>query len=141
MPDIHSLTKKNSINDDEDGLSKQFLSVLKELQKKPHPHQLAIGGIAGWACGYIGSKVGKWAAFTIGSSFLLLQVANYNGWIKLNQSKFSRDVEKIRRSLDKEFFGNSNDLPGQREVTQFVSENAYLLGGFAAGTLIGVGMA
>uniref|UniRef100_A0A914V9G3 Uncharacterized protein n=1 Tax=Plectus sambesii TaxID=2011161 RepID=A0A914V9G3_9BILA len=66
--------------------------------------------------------------------------ANYKGYIKLNQSKFSRDIERVRRHLDREFFADSNDLPGERELTQFVSENAYLLGGFAAGILVGVGM-
>uniref|UniRef100_A0A914WPK8 FUN14 domain-containing protein 1 n=1 Tax=Plectus sambesii TaxID=2011161 RepID=A0A914WPK8_9BILA len=73
MPDIHSLTKKSNIENEAGPLTKQIHSVLKEIQKKPHPHQLAIGGIAGWTCGYVGAKVGKWTAFTLGSSLLLLQ--------------------------------------------------------------------
>lgn len=50
--------------------------------------------------GFILMKVGRAAAATIGSGVILLQVANYNGYININWDKLTRKAEKISEQLE-----------------------------------------
>ena len=57
--------------------------ICSDLSKAPVPKQLAVGGAAGWAAGYLTMKVGKMAATAVGGSLLLLQIAHHKGYIKV----------------------------------------------------------
>ena len=58
--------------------------ICSDLSKAPVPKQLAVGGAAGWAAGYLTMKVGKMAATAVGGSLLLLQIAHHKGYIKVS---------------------------------------------------------
>ena len=57
--------------------------ICSDLSKAPVPKQIAVGGAAGWAAGYLTMKAGKMAATAIGGSLLLLQIAHHKGYIKV----------------------------------------------------------
>ena len=64
--------------------------ICSDLSKAPVPKQLAVGGAAGWAAGYLTMKVGKMAATAVGGSLLLLQIAHHKGYIKVVHNIFQK---------------------------------------------------
>merc|ERR1719474_1427533 len=77
--------------------------ICSDLSKAPVPKQLAVGGAAGWAAGYLTMKVGKMAATAVGGSLLLLQIAHHKGYIKVDWNKMTNDsasmADKIKQKL------------------------------------------
>ena len=57
--------------------------VMEDLSRAPAPKQMAVGGVAGWAAGYVTMKAGKMAATAIGGTLILLQIAHHKGYIKV----------------------------------------------------------
>lgn len=57
--------------------------VMDDLSRAPAPKQMAVGGVAGWAAGYVTMKAGKMAATAIGGTLILLQIAHHKGYIKV----------------------------------------------------------
>ncbi|KAJ8402320.1 hypothetical protein AAFF_G00371850 [Aldrovandia affinis] len=101
--------------------------------------QLAIGGVTGWCAGYLFQKVGKLAASAVGGGFLLLQIANHTGYVKVDWKRVERDVDKAKKQLKL----NTKKPPKEirtkvEEVQTFVKKNIVLTGGFAGGFLIGL---
>lgn len=45
-------------------------------------------------------KLGKAAAFTLGSGILALQLANSSGYVKINWDKLTRGVEKVAEKVE-----------------------------------------
>ncbi|KAE9420942.1 hypothetical protein Angca_000236, partial [Angiostrongylus cantonensis] len=72
---------------------------------------------------------------------ILFQVCNYRGYIKLSRSKFEEELDSLRRSLEDNFGRRRSIVPSQYEVNDFLRSNVWLLSGFAAGWLIGFGLA
>ncbi|PAV64947.1 hypothetical protein WR25_10561 [Diploscapter pachys] len=67
---------------------------------------------------------------------------NYRGYIKLNRSEFEKDVRALRQEIEKELYGRSSNIDiKESDVTNFLTANRWLLGGFAAGWLLGYGIA
>lgn len=50
--------------------------LVADLQNRSPGQQLAIGGVSGWASGFITMKIGRWALVTVGGALLVLQVTN-----------------------------------------------------------------
>ena len=57
--------------------------VMDDLGRAPAPKQMAVGGVAGWAAGYVTMKAGKMAATAIGGTLILIQIAHHKGYIKV----------------------------------------------------------
>lgn len=57
-------------------------------------------GIISRATGFIMMKLGKAAAFTVGSGILVLQLANSSGYININWDKLTRGVEKVAEQVE-----------------------------------------
>ncbi|WKY04918.1 hypothetical protein Q1695_005715 [Nippostrongylus brasiliensis] len=69
-------------------------------------------------------------------------ICNYRGYVKLNRSQFDKDLQELRRGLEKKLLGKTDSvIPDADEMSSFLRENAWLLSGFAAGWLIGFGLA
>ncbi|KHJ83381.1 hypothetical protein OESDEN_16922 [Oesophagostomum dentatum] len=69
-------------------------------------------------------------------------VCNYRGYIKLNRSKFEKDLRDLRRGIEQNLLGDTRpNMPDEEDVSDFLRSNAWLLGGFAAGWLLGFGLA
>ncbi|VDM57597.1 unnamed protein product [Angiostrongylus costaricensis] len=79
--------------------------------------------------------------FVLVSTVLLFQVCNYRGYIKLSRSKFEEELDSLRRSLEDNLGRRRSVVPSQYEVNDFLRSNVWLLSGFAAGWLIGFGLA
>lgn len=45
-------------------------------------------------------KLGKAAAFTLGSGIIALQIANSTGYVKINWDKFTKGVEKVAEQVE-----------------------------------------
>lgn len=55
-------------------VSVNIYELVADLQNRPPGQQLAIGGVTGWASGFLTMKVGRWALITVGSALIVLQV-------------------------------------------------------------------
>ncbi|CAH1737935.1 unnamed protein product [Aphis gossypii] len=74
--------------------------VIKDVGKKSATRQLLFGSASGWATGFIMMKLGKAAAFTVGSGILALQLANSSGYININWDKLTRGVERVAERVE-----------------------------------------
>lgn len=50
--------------------------------------------------GFVMMKLGKAAAFTLGSGIIALQLANSSGYIKINWDKLTRGVERVAEQVE-----------------------------------------
>jgi FUN14 domain-containing protein 1 len=110
----------------------------------PTLNQVVVGGAAGLAAGYVFSRVGKLAAFSIGSGILVLQVAQHLGYIEVKLTKKSRVEELKRKALraaqDAGLTSNSTQSQMEKvvgEVKNFLKDNLTLGVSFGGGLLIG----
>ena len=74
----------SSNNNDANDIIKKVLKDVKEMSAL---NQILVGGTAGLTTGYVLSRVGKIAAFTVGTSVILFQVAQSSGNISLIPNK------------------------------------------------------
>ena len=81
--------------------------VMEDLSRAPAPKQMAVGGVAGWAAGYVTMKAGKMAATAIGGTLILLQIAHHKGYIKVKTLQFSGGYVSSPRSHSVHLFSLS----------------------------------
>ncbi|NP_001156244.1 FUN14 domain-containing protein 1-like [Acyrthosiphon pisum] len=74
--------------------------IVRDVGKKSATRQLIFGSASGWATGFIMMKLGKAAAFTVGSGILALQLANSSGYININWDKLTRGVERVAEQVE-----------------------------------------
>ncbi|CAA88970.1 FUN14 domain-containing protein fndc-1 [Caenorhabditis elegans] len=113
------------------------LYYVVDLKKQQPMVQLGVGAGFGTVTGYFVTKGGRLVAATVGISFLLAQFAIHKGYITLNESKIERDMKNLHKSV-------MNKVSGKKVINisdSFVSEYRWILGGFAAGMLIGFSVA
>uniref|UniRef100_A0A090XAR5 Putative fun14 family protein n=1 Tax=Ixodes ricinus TaxID=34613 RepID=A0A090XAR5_IXORI len=60
------------------------VSFFRDLTKASPAKQLTVGGVSGWCVGFVFTKAGKVAATAIGGSLLLFQIAQHQGYVKVN---------------------------------------------------------
>uniref|UniRef100_A0A131YVZ3 FUN14 domain-containing protein 1 n=1 Tax=Rhipicephalus appendiculatus TaxID=34631 RepID=A0A131YVZ3_RHIAP len=75
------------------------MSFFKDATKASPAKQLTIGGVSGWCVGFIFTKAGKIAATAIGGSLLLFQVAQHQGYVKVNWSRLNKDLQQAQNEL------------------------------------------
>lgn len=51
-------------------------------------------------------KIGKSAAFLVGSSIILVQVANEQGWIKVDWNKVTRGIDRVGDRVEEAVTGD-----------------------------------
>ncbi|XP_022289086.2 FUN14 domain-containing protein 1B-like isoform X1 [Crassostrea virginica] len=132
--------EKNDILDVVNPREGWFRDVVKDVTKRSTAQQVAIGGASGWVAGYLCIKVGKLAAITLGTSILVLQIAQHQGYVKIDWSLLKKDVETAKKVIEKQAkdrytgaFENNLD-----SLKRFFRNNIYLAGSFTGGFLIGV---
>ncbi|XP_056005811.1 FUN14 domain-containing protein 1-like [Ostrea edulis] len=109
--------------------------AIRDVSKRSTAQQLAIGGLSGWVSGYLCIKVGKLAAITLGTSILVLQIAQHQGYVKVDWTLFQKDVERAKNVIESQ---TRTHYPGvYNSVMTFFKNNVYLGGSFAGGFLIG----
>lgn len=112
------------------------LSFFKDVTKSSPAKQLTVGGISGWCAGFVFTKAGKVAATVIGGSLLLFQVAQHQGYIKVNWSRVNKDMQHAKNELARR--ANKNLPKAAEEGQQFFKENIFLATGFLGGFLLGM---
>jgi len=109
---------------------------VKDMSKAPAGKQLGVGAAAGWISGYVAMKVGKAAATAIGGSLILLQIAHYKGYVKINWNQLTNDSQTICEQMRDKL--SKNTKTGVQKFQEFASQNVYLASGYAGGFLIGM---
>ena len=126
------------------GVSDFVKRTLNDIKEMSTLNQILVGGTAGLTTGYIFSRVGKLAAFTIGSGVLLLQVAQHMGYIEVKWKKNSK-LDDLKKKAIKaaEEAGLTNGAKNGKleqslqEVKYFLQDNFTFGISFAGGALIG----
>ena len=110
-------------------------------------HQVVAGGVAGVIAGYATQKLGKMAAFTIGSTVIMLQVAQSSGYVDIRfgkQSKIDSLKKKALKAADAVGLTEPDtQTQVQRalgEVKKFMKNNVTFGASFFGGVLIGFSM-
>lgn len=110
--------------------------VFGEVSRQSAARQVAIGGASGWVSGYLFLKVGKLAAFTVGSTVLLLQIAQHQGYIEINWTRVNSRLHRAKRRIEQEA---ERAIPAlRRDMKIFIQENIFLTASFIGGFLIGM---
>jgi uncharacterized membrane protein (Fun14 family) len=134
------------MSSDNNGISDFFNRTINDIRDMPAMNQVIVGGTAGLASGYVFSRVGKMAAFTIGSGVLVLQLAQHCGYIEIKWGKKSK-IEQMKKKVLKaaeEVGITANGSPNSKldkfadEVRTFFQNNITLGVSFGAGLLIGI---
>merc|ERR1719293_590296 len=110
--------------------------IMEDLSRAPPPKQLAVGGVAGWAAGYVTMKAGKMAATAIGGSLLLLQIAHHKGYIKVDWNKMTNDSASMADRIKKKLHIKSKS--SFERFQEWSEKNIYLAGGFTGGFFLGI---
>merc|ERR1719334_461455 len=72
---------------------------VKDMSKAPAGKQLGVGAACGWISGYLAMIIGKAAATAVGGSLILLQIAHYKGYVKINWNQLTNDSQTIREQI------------------------------------------
>ncbi|XP_006817945.1 FUN14 domain-containing protein 1-like [Saccoglossus kowalevskii] len=116
--------------------------VLGDVTTKGAMTQLAIGGSTGWFVGYVFQKVGRAAATAVGGGLIIMRVAHYGGYIKIDWRKVEKDVDKAQRKLTKNARKLQNEYPEMNgyllKLKQLCQQNVMLTSGFIGGFLLGM---
>lgn len=118
---------------------------LKDINEMSTLNQILIGGSTGLATGYVLSRVGKLAAFTIGSSVIVLQVAQQMGYIEIKWGKKSSKLQDLKKKAIQAVeetginTGMRNDKTDRvfKEVKKFFQKNLTFGASFGGGVLVG----
>ncbi|XP_054721531.1 FUN14 domain-containing protein 2-like [Uloborus diversus] len=112
--------------------------TLKEVTDGSVSKQMFVGAVSGWCAGVVCSKVGKTAASALAGGLFMFQVAQHQGYIKVNWNKVNKDLEKAKKKLDKH---STKELPWfLEEAKSFLHEYKFLVTGFGGGFLLGIAM-
>ncbi|XP_067669141.1 FUN14 domain-containing protein 1-like [Haliotis asinina] len=115
-----------------DWVQKMFGDITKQSAAK----QVVVGAAGGWFAGFLFIKVGKMAAASLGTTILLVQLAQHQGYIRVNWNKVEQGVNRAKEELHKEA---NKRYPGILQNTKkFLQQNVLLAGSFAGGFLFGV---
>ncbi|CAG2110703.1 unnamed protein product [Medioppia subpectinata] len=126
------------LNSSEDPLS-YVNKYYKDLKKSSSAKQLTIGAISGWTAGFVLAKFGRTAGAAIGGTFLLLNLAHYNGYIRVDWKRLNRDLDLAKKEFNKR---KDKELPQlTQKAKRFAKDNAVMASGFAGGFLLGLSSA
>jgi FUN14 domain-containing protein 1 len=127
------------------GAAEFIKKTFDDIQEMSSLNQIIAGGSLGLATGYVFSRVGKLAAFALGTSVLVLQVAQHTGYIEVKFTKKSK-IDQIKKKALKaaEEIGitennkkNGKIEQGLEQVKKFMQKNITFGASFGGGILIG----
>lgn len=111
-------------------------NMFRDVSKMSVAKQTLVGGVTGWCAGMLFAKVGKVAAATVGTSLLLLQVAQHQGYVTVNWTKIEKSMSSARKTIERD---TRKAYPNfVANVSTFFEQNVFLASGFAGGFLLGI---
>ncbi|XP_065166177.1 FUN14 domain-containing protein 2-like isoform X2 [Atheta coriaria] len=143
MPIIKKFAKDKSnkvrqIMDARPGEDKSIIDkLLGDISKSSATKQLIIGTSSGWLTGYVFMKVGKVVAVAIGGGIILLQVANENGYVKINWNKVNKNLDKVADKVEEKITGEGPSWSDK--ITAFAKTHMSFTTGFVGGVFLAFG--
>ncbi|KAI4458786.1 fun14 domain containing [Holotrichia oblita] len=119
-----------------DDAKNMITKVMNDISKSSTTQQLLIGTASGWTTGYITMKVGKTAAFAIGGGIILLQIAQNQGYIRIDWDRIRKKAANTTEAVENNLSRNTPTWMDQ--VKKFISKNSCFAGGFLGGFFIGI---
>ncbi|XP_022901606.1 FUN14 domain-containing protein 1B-like [Onthophagus taurus] len=111
--------------------------LMRSISKSSNTKQLLVGTGSGLTTGFITMKIGRTAAFAIGGGILLLQIAQTQGYVKIDWDRIKKKAAKTSRAVE----NNVNQRPTWvDEVKKFLVKNTCFAGGFLGGFFIGIAL-
>lgn len=111
-------------------------NIFRDVSKLSVAKQTVVGGISGWCAGMLFAKVGKVAAATVGTSLLLLQIAQHQGYVTVNWTKIEKSMQTAKDSIERD---TKKAYPHvAASIKTFFAQNVFLASGFAGGFLLGL---
>ncbi|KAF2884294.1 hypothetical protein ILUMI_21886 [Ignelater luminosus] len=130
---IKPTAQMKNIKADAQGLINKALTT---ISKSSGTQQLLIGSVSGWTTGFLTMKVGRTAAFAVGGSIILFQLAQHKQFIDMDWEKVKQKMENTTKKFDASY---SNKAPTWKaNVTRFARTNTCFAAGFVGGFLIGL---
>ncbi|GAB1598218.1 FUN14 domain-containing protein 1-like [Argonauta hians] len=111
-------------------------NIYRDVSKLSVAKQTVVGGVSGWCAGMLFAKVGKVAAATVGTSLLLLQVAQHQGYVTVNWTKIEKSMQTAKDSIEKDSKLAYPHIAAS--IKTFFAQNVFLASGFAGGFLLGL---
>lgn len=115
--------------------SPNFKKMFQQISKATPTKHLLLGTVAGYFTGYATMKVSRTAALVVGSSLILLKLAQHKGLIDLDVKNLQ---SKAAKKFDQSVAKNKGEL--KNKFTTFVNKHEYFSTGFAGGFLIGISL-
>ncbi|GJQ86280.1 hypothetical protein Trydic_g8976 [Trypoxylus dichotomus] len=119
-----------------DDAKSMITKVMNNISRSSSTQQLLIGTASGWTTGYLTLKVGKTAAFAIGGGIILLQIAQNQGYIKIDWDRIRKKAAKTSEVVETNIANNAPTWIQQ--FKGFVNKNSCFAGGFLGGFFIGI---
>lgn len=87
--------------------SKFLGGILGDISSKSAYTQIFIGAVSGWVTGYSTLKIGKLAAFAIGGTIIVVEIAHLEGYIQIDWSKMTKKLDKVSDKVESAVTGET----------------------------------
>jgi FUN14 domain-containing protein 1 len=137
-------------NENNGGFNEYIRKALDSTKSFSGMESVIIGGVAGLTTGYFLNKVGRLAAFSVGTSVIVLQVAQHMGYIEIKMGKKSSELDELKKKALKAANGFKDELgfgekkseskieQAANEVKEFFKNNFTFGASYVGGCLIGL---
>ncbi|KRT80257.1 hypothetical protein AMK59_6980, partial [Oryctes borbonicus] len=105
-----------------DDAKNMIAKVMNNISNSSSTQQLLIGTASGWTTGYITLKVGKTAAFAIGGGIILLQIAQNQGYIKIDWDRIRKKAAKTSEAVETNITQNAPSW--MQQFKKFINNNS-----------------
>ena len=120
-------------------------NTLDDLKDISQVQSIVIGSTSGIVTGYFLNKVGRLAAFSVGSSVIVLQIAQHLGYIEVRLGKKPSSIDEIKKKAIKAAEELTNSKIEEKtkvekvviQVKSFLQNNVTFGISYIGGTLIG----
>ncbi|GJQ84448.1 hypothetical protein Trydic_g21015 [Trypoxylus dichotomus] len=89
--------------------------VLDDINKTSTIKQVTLGISSGCIVGFLATRVGKIVAIATGGAIIILQIANDQGYIKINWNKVHRKVDSVVDKVEEQLTGERPGLIDKME--------------------------
>ncbi|KAK3801054.1 hypothetical protein RRG08_013450 [Elysia crispata] len=105
--------------------------IMGDITAASAGRQAAIGGVTGCVAGYLTNKIGRVVGLSLAGTFILFQIAQHKGYVKVNWTQVQRALTKAKAEA-------RIDELKLRQIRNFVEDNFFLSTGFMGGFAVGL---
>ncbi|GFS11063.1 FUN14 domain-containing protein 1 [Elysia marginata] len=120
----------------EGGINGVMQKVMGDITTASAGRQAAVGGVTGCVAGYLTNRVGRAIGLSLAGTFILFQIAQHKGYVKVNWTQVKRALTKAKADA------RINELKLRQasftgKVRNFIEDNFFLSTGFMGGFAVG----